>query len=94
MAENQEIDLNDWQKLDLLQDEASIEGMRAIRYFSHKLHKAQSNPHLQIAVQAQLRSNNLLPSAQEERTRSLERQESPAKGGRNSTYEELGSPMQ
>ena len=37
MAENQEIDLNAWQKLDLLQDEASNEGMRAIRYFAHKL---------------------------------------------------------
>ena len=35
MAENQEIDLNAWQKLDLLQDEASDEGMRAIRYFAH-----------------------------------------------------------
>ena len=46
MAENQEIDLNAWQKLDLLQDEASNEGMRAIRYFAHKLQQAQSNPHL------------------------------------------------
>ena len=41
MAENQEIDLNAWQKLDLLQDEARNEGMRAIRYFAHKLHEAQ-----------------------------------------------------
>ena len=40
MAENQEIDLNAWQKLDLLQDEASNEGMRAICYFSHKLQQA------------------------------------------------------
>ena len=46
MAENQEIDLNAWQKLDLLQDEASNKGMRAIRYFAHRLHEAQSNPHL------------------------------------------------
>ena len=43
-AENQEIDLNAWQNLDLLQDEASNEGMRAIRYFTHKLQQAQSNP--------------------------------------------------
>ncbi|KAI5059034.1 hypothetical protein GOP47_0025353 [Adiantum capillus-veneris] len=94
MAENQEIDLNAWQKLDLLQDEVSNEGMRAIRYFAHKLHEAQSNTHLQVAVQAQLRSNNLLPSTQEERTCSLKCQESLARGGRNSTYEELKSPMQ
>ncbi|KAI5078946.1 hypothetical protein GOP47_0006617, partial [Adiantum capillus-veneris] len=95
MAENQEIDLNAWKKLDLLQDDASNEGMRSIRYFSHKLHEAQSNPHLQqVAMQAQLSSNNLLPSTQEERTRSLECKESLAKGGRNSTYEELRSPMQ
>ena len=73
MVENQEIDLNAWQKLDLLQDEASDEGMRAIRYFAHKLHEAQRSPHLWVAVQAQLRSNNLVPFAQEERTRSLER---------------------
>ena len=79
MAENQEIDLNAWQKLDLLQDEASDEGMRAIRYFAHKLHEAQSNPHLRVAVQAQLRSNNLVPFAQEERTRSLEPEESLAR---------------
>ena len=46
MAENQEIDLNAWQKLDLLQDEASNKGMRAIHYFTHKLQQAQSNPHL------------------------------------------------
>lgn len=46
MAENQEIDLNAWQKLDLLQDEA-------IRYFAHKLQQVQSNPHLQVAMQAQ-----------------------------------------
>ena len=93
MAENQEIDLNAWQKLDLLQDEARNEGMRAIRYFAHKLQQAQSNPHLRVAMQAQLRSNNLLPSAPEEGIYSLERQETPALGGRNSIHEELKSPL-
>ena len=93
MAENQEIDLNAWQKLDLLQDEASNEGMRAIRYFSDKLQQAQSNPHLRVAVQAQLRSNNLLPSAPEEGIYPLERQETLALGGRNSTHKELKSPL-
>ena len=63
MAENQEIDLNSWQNLDLQPDEASNEGMRAICYFAHKLQQAQSNPHLRVAMQAQLCSNNLLPSA-------------------------------
>ena len=47
MAENQEIDLNAWQKLDLLQDEAK---------------QMQSNPHLRVAVQALLSNNNLIPS--------------------------------
>ena len=93
MAENQEIDLNSWQKLDLLQDEASNEGMRAIHYFGHKLQQAQSSPHLRVAVQAQLRSNNLLSSTPEERIHSLERHEMPALGGRNSTHEELKSPL-
>ena len=93
MAENQEIDLNAWQKLDLLQDEASNEGMRAIRYFAHKLQQAQSNLHLRVAVQAQLRSNNLLPSAPKEGIYSLERQETLALGGRNSTHEELKSSL-
>ena len=54
MGENQEIDLNEWQKIDLLKDEATNKGMRAIRYFAHRLHEAQSNPHLRVAVQAQL----------------------------------------
>ena len=73
MAENHEVDLNAWKNLDLLQDEASNEGMRAIPYFSHKLQQAQkSNPHLRVAVQAQLCSNNLLPSAPEEGIYSLE----------------------
>ena len=73
MAENQDIDLNAWQKLDLLQDEASNEDTRAICYFAHKLQQAQSNPHLRVAVQAQLRSNILLPSTREEGIYSLER---------------------
>ena len=93
MAENQEIDLNAWQKLDLLQDEASNEGMRAIRYFSHKLQQAQSNPHLRVALQAQLRSNNLLPSTPKEGIYSLEHQDTLALGGRNSTHEELKSSL-
>ena len=93
MAENQEIDLDPWQKLDLLHDEASNEVMRAIRYFAHKLQQAQSNPHLRVAVQAQLRNNNLLPSAPEEGIYSLERQEMLALGGRNSTHKELKSPL-
>ena len=93
MAENQEIDLDAWQKLDLLHDEASNEGMRAIRYFAHKLHEAQSNPHLRVAVQGQLRSNNLLSPAPEEGIYSLERQETLALGRRNSTHEELKSPL-
>ena len=94
MAENQEIDLDAWQKLDLLHDEASNEGMRAIRYFAHRLHEAQSNPHLWVAVQAQLRSNNFLPPAPEEGIYSLEHQETLALGRRNSTHEELKSPLQ
>ena len=73
MAKNQEIDLNAWQKLDLLQDEASNKGMRSIHYFAHKLQQAQSNPHLWVAMQAQLHSNNFLPSALEEGIYSLER---------------------
>ena len=93
MAENQEIDLNAWQKLDLLQDEASNEGMRAIRYFAHKLQQAQSNPHLRVAMQAQLHSNNLLPCTPQEGIYCLECQEMPALGGRNSTHEELKSPL-
>ena len=65
MAENQEIDLNAWQKLDLLQDEAN--------YFAHKLQQAHSNPHLRVAVQAQLcKNNNLLPFTLEEGIYSLE----------------------
>ena len=52
MAENQEIDLDAWQKLDLLHDEASNESMRAIRYFAHRLHEAQSNPHLRAGSSA------------------------------------------
>ena len=94
MAENQEIDLNVWQNLDLLQDEDSNEGMRAIRYFAHKLQQAQSNPHLRVAMQAQLRSNNLLPFTPEEGINSLERQDTLALGGRNSTHKELKSPLQ
>ena len=43
-------------------------------------------------MQAQLRSNNLLPSALEEGIYSLECQETLALGGRNSTHEELKSP--
>ena len=93
MAENQEIDLNAWQKLDLLQDEASNEGMREIHYFAHKLQQAQRNPHLQVAMQAQLHSNNFLPSTPEEGIYSLEHQETLALGGRNSTHEELKSPL-
>ena len=93
MAENQEIDLDAWQKLDLLHDEASTEGMRAIRYFADKLHEAQNNPHLRVAVQAELRSSNLLPSAPEEGIYSLECQETLGLGGRNSTHEELKSPL-
>ena len=72
MAENQEIDLDAWQKLDSLHNEASNKGMRAIRYFAHRLHEAQSNPHLRVAVQAQLHSNNLLPSAPKEGIHFLE----------------------
>ena len=93
MAENQEIDLDAWQKLDLLHNEASNEGMRAIRYFAHRLHEAQSNPHLRVAVQAQLRSNNLPPPAPKEGINYLEHQETLALGGRNSTHEELKSPL-
>ena len=89
MVENQEIDLNAWQKLDLLQDEASNEGMRAIHYFAHKPQQAQINPCLQVDVQAQLCSNNLLPFAPEEGIYSLERQELLALGRRNSIHEEL-----
>ena len=74
MIEEQEMDPMNWLKVDLLQDEASTKGMRAIRYFAQKLHEAQSNPHLQVAVLAQLKSNNLIPpAAQEERDCSLER---------------------
>ena len=42
MAENQEIDLNAWQKLDLLQDEARNEGMRAIHYFLISYNKCKA----------------------------------------------------
>ena len=92
MAKNQEIDLNAWQKLDLLQDEASNEGMKSIRYFAHKLQQAQSNPHLRVAM-AQLHSNNLIPSTPKEGIYSLKRQETLALGGRNSTHKELKSPL-
>ena len=77
------------QKLDLLQDEASTEGMRAIRYFAQRLQEEQNNPCLRVAVQSQLHSQKLLSPAQEEGIHSLERQESLAKGGRNSTCKEL-----
>ena len=73
MAEEQEMDLMNWLKVDLLQDEASSEGIEAIRYFAHKLHEAKSNPHLQVAMLAQLRSNNLIPPVQEEGACSLDK---------------------
>ena len=46
MDENQEHDFNDWHKVDLINDEATNEGMRAIRYFAYRLHEAQRNLHL------------------------------------------------
>ena len=76
-------DYMEWQNVDLNEDVASNEGMRAIRYYAHRLQEAQNNPNLRSTVQAQLQINNLIPLAQEERTRSLERQESPSRRGRN-----------
>ena len=77
-----------------LNDEATTEGMSAIRYFAYRLHEAQINPCLEDAMQAQLEINNLIPHDQEERTRALEQQGSPARCGRNSTQEGKKSPTQ
>ena len=43
------------------EDEASIEGTQALRYWVQSLHDAQTNPSLQPMVQALMCSNNLLP---------------------------------
>ena len=60
MSDNQQqlLDLN---AINLLEDDASNEGMRAVWYLARRLQEAQSNPNLRIAVQAQLQANALIP---------------------------------
>ncbi len=76
MADYQEttFDIN---TINLEQDEASREGIRAVMFCAHRLREAYGNPNLQATVHEQMQTNGLIPQVQEERARSLEREESP-----------------
>ena len=73
-SQQQDLDLN---AINLYEDDASNEGMRAIRYLTSRLQEAQSNPNLRAIVHAQMHARALFPDVQEERARSLEQRESP-----------------
>ena len=100
MADNQEktLDLN---AIDLEKGDTTNEGIRAIIYCVRRLKEAYGNTNFQATVQAQMQASGLIPpqQVQEERARSLEREESPrrdlSKEGQKSspTRRRRSSPM-
>ena len=74
------------QHIDFAHDEATAEGMQAIRFMAQRLQEARENPFLRAAVSAQLKVNHLLSPAGSKEIMEGSAKSSP-KRGRSSSRE-------
>ncbi len=49
-----------WDELNLVEDEASAEGTRALRFLTEQIHQAQRNPLLRPTLQSLMRANDMV----------------------------------
>ena len=78
-----------WQEINLVDDEASAQGTRALRFMIERIHQAQHNPSLRPTLQSLFRAHDLVLNENEQKEQ-LQRSVSPHGNSRAEQTPEWG----